>query len=286
MNFINTKEMIKKKILVPVDFSECSKNALRNAINIARRSERDLVLVNAFVVPVTHVEFGGATMIQEIAHDIEHNIKNEFRLLIDQMPELNKVDYEYSMAHGSPSDVIYSSLLEHNIEMIVMGTHGVSGINEILLGSNTYSVIKNVDIPVFVIPETTGVYNFNKIALTSDYGNIDNLNIFNPLIRLVNELHAELDIIHFTTKEVLSDEEINMGRNIENHFKNIRHSYHAAGVTEDFEKAIQEYTIQNNIDLLVMVPRKHNIFDRLFGETSWTRRMVFHTKTPLLILPA
>jgi len=278
--------MIKKKILVPIDFSECSKNALRNAINIARRTEKELVLINAFVVPVTHVEFGGATMIQEMAHDMEVNIKNSFKLLADEIPELDKVEYEYSIAHGSPIDVIYSSLLQYSIDMIVMGTHGVTGISEVLLGSNTYSVIKSVDIPVLVVPENTGVYNFNKIALTSDYKNIDNLNIFNPLINFANALHAEIDVIHFSSNEELSEEEITMGKSIENYFKKIRHSYHAAGVTEDFELAIHDYIIQNNIDLLVMVPRKHNIFDRLFGETSWTRRMVFHTKTPLLVLPA
>jgi nucleotide-binding universal stress UspA family protein len=225
-------------------------------------------------------------MMAQIAHDMERNIKNSFKQLAEDIPELDKVEYEYTMAHGSTTDVIASSLMGLDIDMIVMGTHGVSGVNEILLGSNTYSVIKSVNIPVLVIPVETGVYNFNKIALTSDYKNIDNLNIFDPLIRFANSLHAEVDIIHFSASEVLNEEEISMGKSIESYFKKIRHSYHAAGVTDDFEKAIHEYIIQHNIDLLVMVPRKHNIFDRLFGDASWTRRMVFHTKTPLLILPA
>ena len=277
--------MIKKKILVPIDFSDCSKNALRNAINIAQRMDRELLLVNAFLVPVTHVEFGGVTLIDEMARDIERNIELHFKKLAEEVPELKKVDYDYSMAIGSPSDVVYAALEKHDIFMIVMGTHGAKGIDEVLLGSNTYSVIKSSHVPVLVIPEMAGVHNFNKIALTSDYKNIANLNVFDPLISFANTFHAEIDILHFSTTDELSPEEISMGKSIENYFKKIRHSYHASGVLEDFEKAIEEYINTNNIDLLVMIPRKHNIFDKLFGEASWTRRMVFHTKTPLLILP-
>jgi len=277
--------MIKKKILVPIDFSDCSINALKNAINIAKKMDRELLLINAFLVPVTHVEFGGATMMGEIAHEMERNIEMQFRRLAKETPELKSVDYEYTMGHGSASDLVYAALEDHDILMVVMGTHGAKGIDEILLGSNTYSVIKSTDVPVLVIPENAGVHNFNKIALTSDYKDIDNLKIFDPLIQFADTFHAEIDVIHFSSNDKLSHEEIDMAKNIENHFKKVRHSYHVSEVSDNFEEAIEAYINEHNIDLLTMIPRKHNIFDKLFGESSWTRRMVFHSKTPLLILP-
>ena len=76
-----------------------------------------------------------------------------------------------------------------------------------------------------------------------------------------------------------------MAKHIESHLKKVRHSYHISEALENFEESIENYIKEHHIDLLTMVPRKHNIFDRLFGESSWTRRMVFHSNTPLLILP-
>jgi hypothetical protein len=230
------------------------------------------------------VQFGGATLMDKMAHDMERNVETNFKNLALEVPELKKVVYEYSMAVGSPSDVVYAALEDHNILMIVMGTHGARGLDEILLGSNTYSVIKSSHVPVLVIPEKAEVHNFNKIALTSDYKNIDNLKIFDSFIQFADTFGAEIDIIHFKDTDKLSHEEMAMAENLENHFKKVHHSHHVSEVSDNFEEAIEEYIKEHKIDLLTMVPRKHNIFDKLFGESSWTRKMVFHTKMPLLVL--
>lgn len=276
---------MKKKILVPVDFSDCSNNALKNAVQIAKRMNLGLIMIHSYMMPVAHLTVSGSLLTHSLSSYKEKECINKFEKLINELPSLKEIDNNYSIDHGDLNSIIGEMVEKENIEMIIMGTHGANGIGELIMGSNTYSVIKESKVPVMVIPENSSPIRLERLAFLSGYHKIDNPNIIKPLLKLMMKFRAEVDIIHFGKKDELSEEETHRANSLKLHFDKIRHSYHVSSFAE-IESAIHDYVLLHNIDLLVMIPSKHNFFDLLFGKEAWSKKMIFHTKTPLFVLPS
>jgi nucleotide-binding universal stress UspA family protein len=272
-----------KKILVPIDFSECSKNALKNAIPLAKKTGAKLLLLHAFQIPVAHGELGAQGMIMGLASDIEKNIEEDFVNLRKEFPELNDINNKNYVKHAYPVDAISSTVLTEKVDLIIMGTHGASGIEEVIMGTNAYSVIKNLSCPVLVIPEKGSIQDIKRIALASDYKHLNDISILNPMADLAKLHAAEIDIFHLSDRTEISEEEVEEAKLIEKYLKKIEHSYHFQ-ISKDVEQAINEHLEERQIDMLTMIPRHHKFFERLF-EKQWTKKMAFHSKTPLLALP-
>jgi len=151
------------KVLVPVDFSPVSSNALETAIAICKRQLSALTLI--FVVENTYVLFppeaGGAAagIIPQLLKDANENLINlakEIRLKHD-------VVVNHVVQSGNPADEICRWAFYKNIDLIVMGTHGASGLRELFLGSNAYRVVKNSPCPVMTVPGKNQWLDFKKI---------------------------------------------------------------------------------------------------------------------------
>ena len=263
-----------KKILVPIDFSSCSK------IQLAKKTKAELLLLHAFQIPVAHGELGAQTVIMGLATDIEKDIEEDFENLKNEIPELNEVNYKSNIKHAYPIDAILSAVLTEKIDLIVMGTHGASGIDEIIMGTNAYSVIKDLRCPVLVIPKNGNLKNVNRIAYASDYKHLEDTSILNPMINIAALYDAEIDILHLSDKKEMNSEEAEEAERIENQLKDVIHSYHFKSA-EDIEQSLNQHIAERQIDILVMVPRKHKFFEK-----HWTKKMAFHGKTPLLALPS
>ena len=91
-----------QRILVPVDFSECSKNALENAISVARKGNSGLVMLHAYHVPVPHVEAGASAMVQPLMEGYEQNVQQDFKELRDSMSGMEDLDVEEVIVAARP----------------------------------------------------------------------------------------------------------------------------------------------------------------------------------------
>ncbi len=111
-------------ILVPVDFSDCSWNALRGAVNFSRLIHAELLLVHAYHVPVPHMEAGAAAIVQPLMEGYEANVELEFQSLLKLVPELEELSYEYRCVHGFATDTILDIVSSELIDLIIMETKG------------------------------------------------------------------------------------------------------------------------------------------------------------------
>ncbi len=141
-----------KNILVPTDFSQCANNALRVAVNMAKRHKANIHLVNAYSVYVS-VHSEGA-----IPYNTD-TVSNLFKIKMDNL-EVNKKEISKHLETnivifaelGTVTDVVNRYVKAKSIDLIVMGTHGASGYKEYFAGTNTYDVIKTAICPVISIP--------------------------------------------------------------------------------------------------------------------------------------
>lgn len=158
-----------KKILVPIDYSESSLNALDSAISIAREN-------NAFL-QILHVSE------TEVSKKRGFNHTDRSQFVLDAMAgnilQKHGVCTELIFAEGVAGQVIVRMAYEKKPDLVVMGAHGESGKREHFIGSNTYFVIKNANCPVLTIPEDRKGSAFERILypVRADQGKMKHINI-------------------------------------------------------------------------------------------------------------
>ncbi len=174
-----------KSILVPIDFSSVATNAMETAIAICKRQLATLTLIH--VVENTYVlyppEAGGATgailpeMIKQANEVLSHLAK---KIRLDHDLVVNHI-----VQSGNPADEICRWALHKEIDLIVLGTHGASGLREFFLGSNAYRVVKNASCPVMTIPGSNRWFDFKKILfpIRMVSNALDKYDVVRPIIR-------------------------------------------------------------------------------------------------------
>ncbi len=134
-----------RRILCPVDFSDCSQVALRKACSLAQESNAKLFIV--------HVEQAGQTMPPGVPGYIEEMDEHK-RLLDETTPAVEGLDFEQHYLQGTAIDQIRRFAILRKIDLIVMGTHGRTGLAKAFMGSVAESISKHSPCQVLTVPIT------------------------------------------------------------------------------------------------------------------------------------
>ena len=166
ITLLKTKKM--KKILVPVDFSEIANNAIKYAKEIGNRLSAELVFIHLISTPITW---------KDLPLEKEELYPETKIKLSDAKFKLNKmvmdsvkdgVDASYSLIYDSEIGELYKYIDSEKYQLIVMGTNGEVGIEQIL-GSNTFNTLKRSKIPVLAVRENNDYRLMNEIVIASDF---------------------------------------------------------------------------------------------------------------------
>lgn len=157
-----------KKILIPTDFSKYADEAIEVGAQIAKENDCEIILIHMLELPgQMNDAITGSTSIPEImlfkrkAEETLKNIKNRPYLAGIKITEVVRLDGAY---HG-----INNYIKQHEMDLIVMGSHGASGINEIIIGSNTEKVVRQSETPVLVIKNKIDDFKVQNIVFASDF---------------------------------------------------------------------------------------------------------------------
>src|SRR5690606_32501850 len=154
------------KILCPIDFSNSSLNALEHAARIGEKHNADLTLLYVFTEEELNVLLEKSE--ENIKYDTwKERVENNFKALIDEVKATSikngLLDCKYLLKQGDLIDSIKEAVKEGGVNLIVMGTKGVSDITESYVGSNTVQMIEKSDCPVLCVPEKARYKKFKKI---------------------------------------------------------------------------------------------------------------------------
>jgi nucleotide-binding universal stress UspA family protein len=268
------------RILVPTDFSPVATNALKYAIGLCKKINATLHVLYVKTVPAIDISFPAET----------------YQLMLQEMEDINRVGferletilkssgvvYELHDTMGFVNDEIVSFSKEHNIDLIIMGTTGASGIQEILVGSNTASVIGKSEIPVLVIPPSSSYQEAKHILYSSDYTEPE-FPAVSRLMFFAELFDARVTILHVKTNyDKYFDAEHNF---FQRNRSNISHEDITIVNKEDEDVigTIEKYVEEHKVDMLVMAKHGRGFFDKIFHR-SLSKRMAYHTRIPLLVL--
>ncbi len=269
------------KVLVPTDFSGVAANALDFALELALKTNAELHLIHINPVPVADINFPQETY-QLYMDELNKEASEKIAELTKNVLLPSGLKFYTESVMGFITDEVTKYAKNNQIDIVVMGTTGASGIQEILIGSNTASVVGKSGIPVFVIPPGARHNAFKHILYTSDYSEPE----FPAISRLI--YFAELYNSKITVIHVQADADRYF--NVEDNFfvknkANIAHENITVDTLPngDITDAINHYIDTKEVDMVVMAKHNRSWFDRIFHR-SLSKKMTYHTKVPLLVL--
>ncbi len=131
-----------KKILFPTDFSHSSDAALSLATSLARDTGAKLLIAHVEEPPVA---YGGGEMYYGIPEPVEEDLR---KMLKEVVPTDPNVPYEHHLVTGDPASAIVRLAKDEDVDLIVMGTHGRTGLLRMLMGSVAEAVVRRAPCPV------------------------------------------------------------------------------------------------------------------------------------------
>ncbi|MCR4289767.1 MAG: universal stress protein [Candidatus Scalindua sp.] len=142
-----------KRIIVPIDFSDCSRKALEYAVSIARSHNSRLTILHvyekSFVEPYVNAA-NSEEKADEIMKEIERVNESKYDEFLKTV-DLNGVEYEKLLKKGIAETDIVEIAMEQQANLIVMGTHGRSGIKHMLIGNTAEQVVRTVHCDIIIV---------------------------------------------------------------------------------------------------------------------------------------
>lgn len=155
-----------KKILVPTDFSVQAENALRVAVQMARKYDGEICLLHSMEIPL-HLANTPTGSLPEALFFIKLAEKRFTEVL--EFPWLQDVTVNEIIGHGEIYNDIKNTCKKENIDVIVMGSHGASGFREMFIGSNTEKVVRTSEVPVLVIKNNHSEFEIKDFVFATDF---------------------------------------------------------------------------------------------------------------------
>lgn len=142
-----------ERILIPVDFSEYSKMALDYSIEFSKKFNSELILIYVIEPIVYPSDFGlGQIPINQVDFEIQSRAESELKKLIEEKVP-SELKASYVVKTGKPFLEIISAAKEYDCDLIIIATHGHTGIEHILFGSTAEKVVRKSPVPVLTVRE-------------------------------------------------------------------------------------------------------------------------------------
>lgn len=273
-----------KRILVPVDFSETSDTATTNAMMLAKLLKADVFLISV----IEHSWFHYAMLMEThatpiILPDIDSAVTKKMNKIVEKMSKKFGIKPHVYIATGHVYKEILSFSEDNKIDLIIMGTHGVSGYNEMFLGSTAQRIVHLSEVPVLtmrnkfnnpifkniLIPIDNSMHSREKVNIAITFGHL-----FGATMHIIglpdSKEKIELNKFHIKIKsveEILSESKLPQKTTI----------VHG----ENLAKSAIDYATKNKCDLIVINTGHESEITGIFMG-AFAQQMVNHTKIPVL----
>lgn len=260
------------RVLVPVDFSATSSNALRYAIQLFGESSLEITLLHAFSSNPTTMSMKNIDrVIQKDSRQTMDKILEKFR------KEFPKVVFRFRILSDHAVSSITSMGNSGDYDYIVMGTKGASGLKEVFLGSVAGGVISKTSAPVLVVPDGHAFHHLDEVILALGDTLLSDGKVIEPLRHIAKLQNSKIKVLHIS--EHKTD---NIDQSLET-IKDLNPSVEYTFGTGNTNKDLHDYIAISDSRLICLIRGHKGFFSRIFKE-SVTLKQTFESPVPLLIL--
>lgn len=274
------------KILVPTDFSPCATYAMDAALQIAAKLHGEIHLYHRTDVPPPNwdeLNEKEKKCYPKIKMDIDA-IQTRLNLLEKQIAEREekvKIVSSFSYGHLLNNIVSYSEIYE--IDLIVMGSHGASGLSEWLIGSNTQKIVRLAQCPVLTIKKAVANIDFKNIVFASNFD--ENLKpVFRKLLAFIRHFDAHLHLLTIDTPSFYKEPQYAVTKSMESFQAMCKDKVKCTLHEQAGYSALQglkEFVEENDIEMVAMATHGRKYLARaIMG--SMAEMVVNHLEVPVL----
>jgi nucleotide-binding universal stress UspA family protein len=269
-----------KTILVTTDFSPAAGNAVNYAADMALSINAKLLLLNVVQTPIGYSDL-------PIVISLEDMMRSSEKDILDLKAEVkgrtnDKIIIETEVGMGGFFEELKNVCERVKPYAVVMGSQGKTATEHLMFGAHTVHTVKHLTWPVITVPPGAKFATVKKIGFASDLTEVVETTPIEEIKMLVHDFNAELYILNTGKKEVFDADivfesglmqEMTMALNPKFHFIN----------NEDTDKGIIDFVDKNQIDLLIVLPKRHNLIESLFHK-SHSKNLVLHSHVPVMAL--
>jgi len=268
-----------QKILIPTDFSDTARAAVRYAQKYVASTDTEYYILHAYKQPETTEML--ISIVDILKEEADKLLNEESHFLQKELHIPSSKIYLMS-GLGEVEDMVQYYVDKHQIDLVVMGTSGASGIKEFLVGTNTVNTIGKVSVPVLAIPQMKHDVYLDTIVLALDNEGLQDEKRLQVVKKIADENDAEIVVLNVSS----SGEEpfcfsVQQQNTLKKFFSRMDIeciSVHGKNVEEE----INNFVADNEVGMIVLLPRKMSLMQRLFGKKSVTKKINFHSKVPVL----
>ncbi|WP_140938628.1 universal stress protein [Sphingobacterium lumbrici] len=274
------------KIIIPVDFSEYSQNAIEVGCEIAKQTYHDIDLVHIFTdhTNIYRNSIDTPDLIDPRVGMAKRDMQQVISRIIGKYPQVN---INAIFRDGNLYEEIKKLTHSNSYDAIVMGTKGSSGLDALLIGSNMYDVFQNSATPVLAIPLNSKNFKKDKVGLLCNFkeGEID---VLKQAIRVFNT-DFELILIHINTDNTpISDidkkfdsfiPQIIEETGIDNISYVVKNQSFFIQYKENISSAIDSVIADELIDILLVTKSKKGFLRQITSENI-VKKMAYQIKIP------
>ncbi|MER3317882.1 MAG: universal stress protein [Allomuricauda sp.] len=282
--------MEKKRIILPTDFSKNSWNAIVYALMVFKDVPCDFFILNSYQVGASGLstKMAGANNTR-LYNLIKEQSERDLKMELEKIKKLDK-NPKHTFTTRSLADTLVNSIgktvYNEEIDYIIMGTKGASGLQEVFMGSNTYKVIKEIDFcPVIAVPDDYKTdRKIDSILLATGYEHLFETYELKPVLNFAEHFNAKLWITHVGNLEELTSAQKASKISLEKRLKSINFEFVEVEKDDSVNHTIHKMVeMDRSIDMVVMINQDHSFFERLTREPV-IKKVTFNSKVPFLVI--
>lgn len=271
-----------KTLVVPTDFSPVSTNAMNYALNLAKDIYAEVVLFHAYQVPVAFSEVPVVTIsldemkkqsdekMEELRQSVQHVTSGEVNIRI----------------HNVLGDTVEELEIFCNREKpfaIIMGTRGAGALETLFLGSTTITTINRLHCPVMIIPPGATFKPIHRIGFACDYSQVAESTPIVEIKKWVTLFDAKIKVLNvdYNNRQFNPNVPLSLTK-VHELLKPLNPDFHYID-DPDVEEGINAFAETHGIDLLITIPKKHKLLEKIF-QRSRTRTLALHAHVPILAI--
>lgn len=279
-----------QKILIPTDFSENAWNAIDYAMQLFRNRRCTFYLLNTYTPVIPSSRFmakmiDGVRIVDAVRENSEQGLNKTVRRIQTKYGNPNH-SFETISSFNLLVEEVKDIVETFGINLVVTGTKGASGVDEVFMGSNTVRIIKSVrKCPVLAIPYHFEYVTPTEIAFATDFNRFYTTSELEPLLDLAKMFKATIRIVHvqYGIKALTELQQFNLNM-LRRYLNDVEHYVHTVSELNSVSHTLDTFSKELGIHLLAMLNYQHSYMEKMTREPI-IKRTAFHTQIPLLVIP-
>lgn len=275
-----------KNIVVPTDFSQNARNAVEYAISLFSN-----VPCNFYLLHVADLSEAPVAVQSFALPSLETGIPSKTKLshLLQQLQQQHGNAIHQFLAireYGSLIDCLRRTVENKNIDLVVMGTKGATGLKKLIIGSNSGDVLTKVHCDTLVIPENAHFAPPKQVVFPTDFTIFYSHQILATISELLHMSHAHISVLHVPKSggRLNNLQERNRSYLLDylEETSSSKSSFHIIN-DKKVAGAIQYFAETREVDMIIMVAKNLNFLQQIFFDST-IERLSFHTFVPFMVL--